>query len=89
MLLLGWGTRAVPTGIASAELTAQRLRPEGTTRSCHASLSEGHSPFALFCRDCGAGLPVQQRDGPVSDGPEAGAVPLPGPPAKPRRRCRS
>jgi voltage-gated potassium channel len=61
MMLLGWGTLAVPTGIVSAEFTAQRVR-EPTTRTCHECLSEGHLPSAKFCRDCGARLPPYQRD---------------------------
>jgi voltage-gated potassium channel len=62
MMLLGWGTLAVPTGIVGAEFTAQHMRRETTTRSCHECLSEGHLPNAKFCRDCGAKLPPYQRD---------------------------
>jgi len=61
MMLLGWGTLAVPTGIVSAEFTAQRLHPP-TTRTCHECLSEGHLPNAKFCRDCGAPLPPYQTE---------------------------
>ena len=61
MMLLGWGTLAVPTGIVGAEFTAHRLRPT-TTRTCHECLSEGHRADAKFCRDCGARLPPYQRD---------------------------
>ena len=59
MMLVGWGTLAVPTGIVSAEFTAQRMRGPvaPTTRTCHACLREGHEPTARFCRDCGARLP--------------------------------
>ena len=64
MMLLGWGTLAVPTGIVSAEFTAQRTRSAPTTRTCHGCLSEGHSPQARFCRDCGAPLPEWQHDNP-------------------------
>ena len=63
MMLLGWGTLAVPTGIVSAELVGQSGRREPTTRTCHACLSEGHAPTAKFCRECGAALPPYQRDG--------------------------
>ena len=63
MMLMGWGTLAVPTGIVSAELIGQQTRREPTTRSCHECLSEGHAPSAKFCRDCGAPLPPYQRDG--------------------------
>jgi voltage-gated potassium channel len=59
MMLIGWGTLAVPTGIVSAEFTAQRMRPAGrrSTRTCPACLSEGHEAGARFCSDCGARLP--------------------------------
>ena len=56
-MLLGWGILAVPTGIVSAEFTAQRVRREPTTRTCHECLSEGHEAAAVFCKDCGARLP--------------------------------
>ena len=62
MMLIGWGTLAVPTGIVSAEFTAQRMHREPTTRTCHECLSEGHSPSARFCRDCGEPLPPWRND---------------------------
>lgn len=65
MMLLGWGVLAVPTGIVTAEMTAQRQGRPTTTRSCHECLSEGHLPEASFCRDCGARLPPYQRDAEV------------------------
>jgi hypothetical protein len=58
------GTLAVPTGIVSAELVSHATRREPTTRTCQECLSEGHSPTARFCRDCGAQLPAYQRDAP-------------------------
>ncbi len=58
MMLLGWGTLAVPTGIVTAEFTAQKLhRAEARTRTCPECLSEGLSTSARFCHDCGAPLP--------------------------------
>ncbi|HOW46571.1 MAG TPA: ion transporter [Rubrivivax sp.] len=63
MMLLGWGTLAVPTGIVSAEFVQQARGREQTTRTCHECLSEGHLPSARFCRDCGARLPPYRRDG--------------------------
>lgn len=63
MMLLGWGILAVPTGIVSAEFTAQRVRQLPTTRTCPACLSEGHEFEARFCRDCGERLPPHARDG--------------------------
>ncbi|MEO6852871.1 MAG: ion transporter [Rhodoferax sp.] len=62
MMLLGWGTLAVPTGIVSAELSLQRMPHAPTTRTCHECLSEGHAPGARFCCDCGARLPRWQND---------------------------
>ena len=62
MMLLGWGVLAVPTGIVTAEMTAQRGTVKTTTRTCHDCLTEGHQPEALFCHRCGARLPAYQRD---------------------------
>lgn len=62
MMLMGWGTLAVPTGIVSAEFAARRTHPETTTRTCHECLSEGHSVLAKFCADCGEKLPPYQLD---------------------------
>lgn len=67
MMLLGWGTLAVPTGIVSAEFTAQRLGRKPTTRTCHECLSEGHLPGARYCRDCGSPLPAYIHE-PGTDG---------------------
>ncbi len=59
MMLLGWGTLAVPTGIVTAEMTAQRMvRMPATTRTCHECLTEGHAPEANYCLHCGARLPA-------------------------------
>lgn len=57
MMLLGWGTLAVPTGIVTAEMTARRMGGAPTTRTCHECLSEGHLPEAVYCLHCGARLP--------------------------------
>jgi voltage-gated potassium channel len=61
MMLVGWGTLAVPTGIVSAEFTALRMARVPTTRTCQACLSEGHEATARFCKDCGAELPAYAR----------------------------
>lgn len=59
MMLLGWGTLAVPTGIVSSEMAQQRREslPLPTTRRCHECLTEGHLMEARFCQHCGAELP--------------------------------
>lgn len=65
MMLMGWGTLAVPTGIVTAEMAAQRmgrLADLPTTRTCHECLSEGHSASAEFCFNCGAKLPSYQHE---------------------------
>jgi voltage-gated potassium channel len=56
MMLLGWGTLAVPTGIVTAEMANAR-RTSVTTRTCHECLTEGHLPDANYCRHCGDPLP--------------------------------
>ena len=61
MMLLGWGILAVPTGIVSAEFTAQRFRrEEEAMRRCeHTRGCKGHEAAARFCREGGgAGLSV-------------------------------
>ena len=63
MMLLGWGTLAVPTGIVTAEMTARRsAEPLPTTRTCHECLTEGHAPEARYCLHCGAQLPAYFRE---------------------------
>lgn len=62
MMLLGWGTLAVPTGIVTAEMTYAR-RATVTTRTCQACLTEGHMPDANYCRHCGAVLSSYAHDG--------------------------
>ena len=56
VMLLGWGTLAVPTGIVTAEMAYTRKVPV-TTRTCHECLTEGHPPDANYCRHCGTHLP--------------------------------
>ena len=54
MMLLGWGTLAVPTGIVSSEFAAQRARGAGTWLACGRCGTGGHAATARFCSDCGA-----------------------------------
>ncbi|MFO1263033.1 MAG: hypothetical protein U1E84_06805 [Rhodoferax sp.] len=62
-------TLAVPTGIVTAEMTAQRRQTPPTTRTCHECLSEGHLPEASFCHQCGARLAPYQTESPTGDTP--------------------
>jgi len=61
MMLIGWGTLAVPTGIVSAEFTALRFGGTGPggERACASCGTHGHGPRAHFCQDCGAPLPTR------------------------------
>jgi voltage-gated potassium channel len=62
MMLLGWGTLAVPTGIVTAEMTARRIGSQPVARTCPECLREGHAPEAHYCLHCGAALPPPSRD---------------------------
>lgn len=61
MMLLGWGTLAVPTGIVTAEMTARRIGAQPVSRVCPECLSEGHASEAHYCLHCGAALPPLQQ----------------------------
>ncbi|MCW7536598.1 ion transporter [Aquabacterium sp. A7-Y] len=56
MMLLGWGTLAVPTGIVTSEMTSMRLR-RPPTRLCPACGTGEETAEANFCRHCGVRLP--------------------------------
>ena len=58
IMLIGWGTLAVPTGIVTAEMTVRRhARPPLMPRACARCGSEGYGPEAKFCQQCGTALP--------------------------------
>ena len=58
MMLVGWGTLAVPTGIVTAEMTVRRhVRPPLGARECSACGAAGYGPEARFCQQCGSALP--------------------------------
>jgi voltage-gated potassium channel len=61
MMLMGWGTLAVPTGIVTAELASSRTE-QITTRTCKECMSEGHGATDQYCRHCGAKLPDYIHD---------------------------
>ncbi len=65
MMLVGWGTLAVPTGIVSAEFTALHLRAGRSRpdRACVGCGSVGHAPDARFCSDCGVPLAASPPPG--------------------------
>lgn len=64
MMLIGWGTLAVPTGIVTAEMTARRhVRPHMLARSCTSCGAMGYGPEARFCQMCGTPLPHEMAQG--------------------------
>lgn len=59
MMLIGWGILAVPTGIVTAEMAAQRFGPrEEHPKPCAACGETGHLADSVYCRTCGAQLPA-------------------------------
>ena len=61
-MLVGWSILAVPTGIITSELTAQKFQGQPNTRTCRQCLSTGLDMEANFCMNCGAKLPPFARD---------------------------
>jgi len=58
MMLIGWGTLAVPTGIVTAEMTVRRhARAPVMPRTCDSCGATGYGPEANFCQQCGMKLP--------------------------------
>jgi voltage-gated potassium channel len=56
VMLIGWGILAVPTGIVTSEMTAQRFVRQPSDATCRACGIAGHEPDAVFCRMCSAQL---------------------------------
>jgi voltage-gated potassium channel len=62
IMLIGWGTLAVPTGIVTAEMTALRYAPPlPLLHACPGCGATGHAADARFCRACG--VPLERKDG--------------------------
>ena len=58
MMLMGWGTLAVPTGIVTTEMARSGHSPLMTTRICTACQRSDHVAEARYCLHCGAPLPA-------------------------------
>ena len=56
VMLIGWGILAVPTGIVTAEMTAQKFTRHPVNVRCRECGSGGHELDAMYCRVCGARL---------------------------------
>jgi voltage-gated potassium channel len=61
VMLIGWGILAVPTGIVTAEMTAQKFVKEPANRTCSACGSTGHEADSIYCRLCSAPLSGSTR----------------------------
>jgi voltage-gated potassium channel len=73
IMLLGWGTLAVPTGIVTAEMTARRhvARTPMLLRVCPGCGAGGYGPEARFCQLCGGRL-----DAPAGENAQSPPTPL-------------
>jgi voltage-gated potassium channel len=56
MMLMGWGTLAVPTGIVTAEISRSRGPRRHSQTSCPKCESDQLDKQDRFCRDCGTQL---------------------------------
>jgi voltage-gated potassium channel len=56
MMLMGWGTLAVPTGIVTAEISRSRGHRRHSQMSCPECQADHLDKQDRFCRDCGAKL---------------------------------
>jgi voltage-gated potassium channel len=64
IMLIGWGTLAVPTGIVTAEIAVRRhTRPPVLPRTCEQCGAHGYGPEANFCQQCGHALPPPASPG--------------------------
>ena len=62
IMLMGWGILAVPTGIVTSEMTAQRISRSLTKRTCPGCSAQDHDADARFCKRCGTALPAERVD---------------------------
>lgn len=61
MMLMGWGTLAVPTGIVTAEMAHRRNQLVVAKRSCDACYTDGHETTNQYCRHCGTRFPSPEK----------------------------
>jgi voltage-gated potassium channel len=58
IMLIGWGTLAVPTGIVTAEMTVRRRQPLLRARVCAECGAAAVTDESRYCHLCGAVLPT-------------------------------
>jgi voltage-gated potassium channel len=61
MMLMGWGTLAVPTGIVTAEFANRRNQEFVAKKTCDACCTNGHETTNLYCRHCGTRFPIPEN----------------------------
>jgi voltage-gated potassium channel len=61
MMLMGWGTLAVPTGIVTAEFAHRRNQIFVAKKSCDACYTDDHEISNQYCRYCGTRFPTPEN----------------------------
>ena len=61
MMLMGWGTLAVPTGIVTAEFAHRRNQMAIAKKSCDACYTDDHEISNQYCRHCGTRFPTPEN----------------------------
>jgi voltage-gated potassium channel len=61
MMLMGWGTLAVPTGIVTAEFAHRRNQMSIAKKSCDACYTDSHEITDQYCRHCGSRFPIPEK----------------------------
>jgi voltage-gated potassium channel len=61
MMLMGWGTLAVPTGIVTAEFAHRRNQEFVAKKTCDACCTDGHETTNQYCRHCGTRFPTPEN----------------------------
>jgi len=61
MMLMGWGTLAVPTGIVTAEFAHRRNQEFVAKKTCDACYTDGHETMNQYCRHCGTRFPTPEN----------------------------
>lgn len=61
MMLMGWGTLAVPTGIVTSEMALRHHRLDLDPRTCPNCLADNLGIGDKYCRACGIELPSDQH----------------------------
>ena len=61
MMLMGWGTLAVPTGIVTAEFAHRRNQIVVAKKSCDACYTDDHEISNQYCRHCGTRFPTPEN----------------------------